>query len=47
MVKQVRRVVTGHDKNGKAIVISDSAAENVVISEHRPGGRTNLWRTDA
>ena len=47
MVKQVRRVVTGHDKNGKAIVISDSAAENVVISEHRPGGRTNLWRTDS
>jgi quercetin dioxygenase-like cupin family protein len=47
MVKQVRRVVTGHDKDGKAIVISDSDAENVVVSEHRPGGRTNLWRTDA
>lgn len=25
----------------------DGDAENVVISEHRPGGRTNLWRTDA
>jgi len=47
MVKSVRRVVTGHDENGKAIVIKDSAAENVVVSEHRPGGRTNLWRTDA
>jgi mannose-6-phosphate isomerase-like protein (cupin superfamily) len=45
MVKPVRRVVTGHDANGKAVVIMDSAAENVVVSEHRPGGRTNLWRT--
>jgi hypothetical protein len=47
MVKSVRRVVTGHDENGKAVVITDSDAENVVVSEHRPGGRTNLWRTDA
>jgi quercetin dioxygenase-like cupin family protein len=47
MVKPVRRVVTGHDENGKAIVISDSHAENVVVSEHRPGGRTNIWRTDS
>ncbi|MBL4721787.1 MAG: cupin domain-containing protein [Alphaproteobacteria bacterium] len=47
MVKSVRRVVTGHDENGKAVVIMDSHAENIVVSEHRPGGRTNLWRTDA
>ena len=46
MVKPVRRVVTGHDVNGKAIVIKDGVAENVVVSEHRPGGRTNLWRTN-
>ncbi|MEA3021528.1 MAG: hypothetical protein QOK01_380, partial [Alphaproteobacteria bacterium] len=26
MVKQVRRVVTGHDEDGKAIVISDGPA---------------------
>jgi mannose-6-phosphate isomerase-like protein (cupin superfamily) len=38
-------VVTGHDSNGKAVVIMDSDAANVVISDHRPGGRTNLWRT--
>ncbi len=45
MVKPVRRVVTGHDASGKAVVIMDSAAANVVTSEHRPGSRTNLWRT--
>ena len=47
MVKQTRRVVTGHDETGKAVVIMDSDAQNVVVSDHRPGGRTNLWRTDA
>ena len=47
MVKPVRRVVTGHDADGKAVVIMDGPATNVVISEHRPGGRTNLWRTTA
>jgi mannose-6-phosphate isomerase-like protein (cupin superfamily) len=45
MLKPIRRVVTGHDANGKAVVVSDSTASNVVTSEHRPGGRTNLWRT--
>jgi mannose-6-phosphate isomerase-like protein (cupin superfamily) len=47
MVKPTRRVVTGHDETGKAVVIMDSDAQNVVVSDHRPGGRTNLWRTDA
>ena len=45
MVKKIRRVITGHDKDGKAVIIKDSDAENIVTSEHRPGGRTNLWRT--
>lgn len=45
MVKPIRRVVTGHDENGKAVVIMDGPAPNAVTSEHRPGGRTNLWRT--
>lgn len=45
MVKPIRRVVTGHDSTGKAVVIMDGDATNVVTSEHRPGGRTNLWRT--
>ena len=45
MVKKIRRVITGHDKDGKAVIIKDGDAENIVTSEHRPGGRTNLWRT--
>ena len=45
MVKPVRRVVTGHDSSGKAIVIMDDNATNIVVSDHRPGSRTNLWRT--
>lgn len=45
MVKPIRRVVTGHDETGKAVVIMDNHAENIVTSEHRPGGRTNMWRT--
>ena len=34
----VRRVVTGHDKDGKAIVIFDGNTPNVVKPEGRPGG---------
>jgi len=45
MVKTIRRVVTGHDADGKAVIMMDSDATNIVTSEHRPGGRTNLWRT--
>ncbi len=45
MLKPIRRVVTGHDATGKAVVISDGPAPNVVVSPHRPGGRTNVWRT--
>jgi len=47
MVKPIRRVVTGHDETGKAVIIMDGPATNIVTSEHRPGGRTNLWRTDS
>ncbi|MHA1108644.1 MAG: cupin domain-containing protein [Alphaproteobacteria bacterium] len=45
MLRPIRRVVTGHDENGKAVVVQDGPAPNVVTSEHRPGGRTNIWRT--
>jgi mannose-6-phosphate isomerase-like protein (cupin superfamily) len=46
MIDPVRRVVTGHDENGKAIIIFDSAAPNAV--ERHPGtGATHLWRTFA
>jgi quercetin dioxygenase-like cupin family protein len=47
MLRPIRRIVTGHDRNGKAVVLSDGPAPNIVTSEHRPGGRTNIWRTSS
>jgi mannose-6-phosphate isomerase-like protein (cupin superfamily) len=46
MAKRVRRVVTGHDKSGKAIVTLDGVPKRVVTP---PGGITDslLWVTDA
>ena len=44
----VRRVVTGHDRNGKAIVISDGLAPTVKTHPLLPGHRsTEIWKTDA
>lgn len=43
----IRRVVTGHDADGKAIVISDGPTPHVKTSPHRPGVViNNLWTTD-
>lgn len=45
MAKQIRRVVTGHDAAGKAIVIEDSIATNILQRPNRPGVTlTNLWQ---
>jgi quercetin dioxygenase-like cupin family protein len=46
MAQGIRRVITGHDKDGKAIVVMDSDAPNV---RHRPAASvisTLLWVTD-
>ncbi len=44
----VRRVVTGHDQDGKAIIIADTEAANVVRPSNRPGVAIhNLWQIDA
>lgn len=44
----VRRVVTGHDAQGKAVVLSDGAAPFVHTSALRPGyASVDLWRTSA
>ena len=44
----VRRVVTGHDENGKAIVISDGPAPFAITNPNRPGYvSTDIWRTNA
>jgi len=46
--RPIRRVVTGHDAEGKAILISDAPAPHVRTSPYRPGvAFTNLWTTAA
>lgn len=45
MALQVRRVVTGHDVNGRAVVKSDTVMDNVV--QARPGSTwANMWTTE-
>lgn len=42
----VRRVVTGHDPSGKAIVLSDGAPPHVTRPDHQPGlAFHELWNT--
>ena len=44
----VRRVVTGHDKNGKAVVISDGIAPSERANPFVPGMRSSdIWKTTA
>jgi len=41
----VRRVVTGHDENGRARVVSDGAMTNILVK--RPGYESSvIWSTD-
>jgi len=45
--KKFRRIVTGHDENGVAIVISDKQASCILQRPNRPGVTlTNLWQID-
>jgi quercetin dioxygenase-like cupin family protein len=47
MAHTFRRVVTGHDKNGVAIVVSDDAATHLLQRPNRPGVTlTNFWISD-
>jgi hypothetical protein len=44
----VRRIVTGHDAHGRAVIVSDAPTPHVRRSEHRPGViYHNLWTTAA
>jgi Cupin domain len=46
MVHRIRRVVTGHDKSGKSIFVSDGLAPNILEMASMPGvALTDLWRT--
>lgn len=47
MSYKVRRVVTGHDKAGKAVCVSDEIAGNILERPSRPGvSLHNLWQTE-
>jgi quercetin dioxygenase-like cupin family protein len=47
MNEGIRRVITGHDHDGKAVVISDGPAPAVRSNPLRPGHKsTDLWKTD-
>jgi hypothetical protein len=48
MVQRIRRVVTGHDKDGRSIFIADGKAPNILEMKSMPGvALTDLWRTKA
>ncbi|WOD06307.1 cupin domain-containing protein [Marinomonas sp. GJ51-6] len=48
MTQKFRRVVTGHDKNGVAVVESDQTAEHILQRPNRPGVTlTNFWLSDS
>ncbi len=48
MAIPVRRLVTGHDENGKAVCIMDGPAGNVLERPSRPGvALTNIWQIDS
>lgn len=46
-MREFRRVVTGHDAGGKAIIESDTVAAQYLERPNRPGVRlTNFWLSD-
>ena len=46
MPQRIRRVVTGHDKDGKSVFVMDGPAPNVLEMASMPGvALTDLWRT--
>lgn len=47
MAQSVRRIVTGHDAAGKAVVVRDGPAPNVLIRAVGGLASTQLWRTFA
>jgi len=48
MPRQFRRVVTGHDAEGRSVVISDGPTTQTFQRPNRPGVRMhNFWKTDS
>ena len=47
MVEKIRRVVTGHDDDGKSVFIIDEMSPHVMEMASMPGlALTDLWKTD-
>jgi len=47
MTKKIRRVVTGHNEEGKSVIISDGYSSHVLaLPEVEDFALTNLWVTD-
>ena len=47
MARSFRRVVTGHDEQGTAIIESDMPATQILQRANRPGVTlTNFWLSD-
>jgi len=48
MLYPARRIVTGHDAQGRSVVLTDAAATNLVVSPLSPNrGLINFWRTES
>ena len=48
MARMIRRVITGHDEHGEAVVIADDYATTILQRPNRPGVTlTNLWKEAA
>ena len=48
MLRQIRRIVTGHNEKGKSVIASDGPSPHVLTIPGRPDfGLTNLWVTNA
>ena len=46
MIHQIRRVVTGHDEKGRAVVVSDGPAPSVHVNKNeRDWFSVDIWRT--
>ena len=46
MLRTIRRVITGHDSQGRSIIASDEASPNTIaISDSPAFGMTDLWVT--
>jgi naringenin degradation protein FdeH len=48
MLREIRRIVTGHDEKGRSVILSDGPSPHVLALPGRPDfALTNLWVTDA